>query len=119
MLLDIYYRLETSEHDGYCSDSECDYFSKNLWTTITFNVEKYAYFGNTGEDFADNEELKYLLKTNQAFKNHIHEIVNKQYEYMFFGSGYCSLSDKCIKENLKCHDYRITIKNVQISSENE
>ena len=82
-------QLETSDHDGYCSDNECEYKKQIIKHII--NVP------NNWQSFTNDELIKYLpepkLNTN--------------------GSYYCCVGGNSKLNNLGKHDYKYTILNIE------
>jgi hypothetical protein len=100
----IKFLLETSDHDGYCSDNECNY--------NVVEQEHIIYNVSVPDDLPDGE-LYYDDTQEQYFisllpKLHLWESTNT------FKSGYCSISPKCKNNNLCHHDYRYNIKSVSV-----
>jgi hypothetical protein len=92
-------KLETSDHDGYCSGSECEYEVKKLSYIVDLPTEYNNYplgkLHNLNEHGIDWTEL-------------LPEPV------MNYGSGYCDLSEECHNHNIGIHEYRYTIISVEI-----
>lgn len=89
--------LETSDHIGYCSGSECDYESEV--------IEEIIDVPNSFEPKNNEEYKEYLKKVNLVCGSQ---------------SNYCSLSKKCLEHGLGRHEYRYTVKKVEfINSEND
>lgn len=89
-------QLETNNHDGYCSDEDCEYTRKIVKATI---VVPEQYRTHPVGKIANTSEYKWA--------NHLQiPEVNVQ------GSGYC----KFVKPEggLGQHEYRYTIKKVEI-----
>ncbi len=98
--------LETSDHDGYCSDNECNY--------LVLEQEHIIYNVSVPNDLPDGEILDYNNEQEQYFlsllpKLNLFDSSDKTYK-----SGYCNLSSKCKNNNLSNHDYRYNIKSVFI-----
>lgn len=90
--------LETSDHDGYCTDNECEYFSKT--ETHYLDVPKEFEDYPLGQIDSDTYDWKSLLPNPNVEGN----------------SGYCSLCKECEEVGLDIHDYRYTIQTVEIVS---
>ena len=86
-------KLETSDHEGYCSGNECQYERKTVQETILLP----AKIRNV-QDLAEHNLEGYLPKP----------------DLNYYGSCYCDLSSKCEKHGLRCHDYKYTIKSIEI-----
>ena len=88
----IDYTVETSDHDGYCSGSECEYDSYRLNTSFVIPSDI---------DISVKKWCKYRLK-------------EKHESEMGGGSGYCDLSNESILHNLDLHECRVTIHSIDI-----
>lgn len=86
--LKIKAKLEIADHDGYCSGGECEY----TCSIKTYIVDVPDWCTVLAEDY------KYLV-------NYLPTPPNMD----MFGSGYCDLSDECVKNDLYKHSYRYTI----------
>ncbi len=89
MKVKITAKLEISDHDGWCSGSECEY---------THTIKTYIV-NISDEEYYDGIDWIIFLPTP---------------EINTFGSYYCDLSDESEKNNLSNHDYKYTIVNVVI-----
>lgn len=96
-------KLETSTHDGDCSDEECTYKSSIIvqHCKIPDKYKKLPIYTELG--IFDEEWEKYLPKP----------------EFDKYQSHQCDLNKKCIEADLGVHDYRFTIKSVHIVGENK
>ena len=93
-------RVETSDHTGYCSDNECEYIDKII--TRTFIPRSNDCLKETGEiDWAKIESMDWggYLGTPDVNIN---------------GSYCCTLSNECEEADLGLHEYRHTIKSVEV-----
>lgn len=110
--------IEKSDHDGYCSGEECEYNSIIVTKTLSI-VEVGPIFTplfkslkrittEKGETFLDlyQGETKIDLCVDEFFKD--------ETELNCSGSGYCHLSDNCVKKELERHDYRINLISVEV-----
>ena len=92
-------KLETSDHDGYCSGGECEYEVKTESYIIEVPCEYKNYpvgkLNNFDEHGIDWDKLL------------PEPILND-------GSGYCDLSSNCSNHDLGIHDYRYTIISVEL-----
>ena len=92
-------KLETSNHDGYCSGGECEYEVKTQSHIADLPIEYKNYPEGNLDDFDEyGIEWENLLP--------IPELNN--------GSGYCDIPNICYENGLGCHDYRYTIISVEI-----
>lgn len=92
-------KLETSDHDGYCSEGECEYKVKTKSHVVDLPIEYKNYpegklvnfdeFGINWEDFLPTPELS-------------------------DGSCYCDLSTESVANGLNRHEYRYTILSIEI-----
>lgn len=99
MKVKIIYVDETSDHDGYCSDGECEY---------------------------KKEIITRLVAVPEMYKNHPPGVISKLSEFDWtcllkkpnvddeLGSLYCDLSPECEANGLIQHDYRQTVIYVEI-----
>lgn len=86
MKLKIKAKLEISDHDGYCSDGECEY---------SFSIKEYII--DIPTDKYDNIYLIDYLPIPDIDTG---------------GSQYCQLSNESNINNLGKHDYKYTILEV-------
>jgi hypothetical protein len=91
-------KLETSDHDGYCSGNECEYES--------FIVEKKV---NIPQEYKNHEVGKIININEYEWENFLDPPVLNDY-----GSHYCELSCKCEECGVERHDYKFTIITVEI-----
>ncbi len=98
--------LETSDHDGYCSDGECEYNSKESTYIVDVPelLKKDIPIGVLDEETRHSYYWQSLLPE---------PILNNS------GSHYCKISNKCINAKLGLHDYRYTIRSVEIINANK
>lgn len=83
-------QLETSDHDGYCSDNECEYKKQVVEHTICVP--------NNWKNLADDELIKYLPEPK----------LNNN------GSYYCYVGGNSKLNNLDKHDYKYTILDIRV-----
>lgn len=91
-------KLETSDHDGYCSGNECEYKCEIIETIIDV-PEIYKSYPLGKLNNVNEYEWTTFLPTY---------IVNQ------CGSCCCNLSPKSIRNGLGIHDYEYTILSVEI-----
>ena len=92
-------KLETSDHDGYCSGEECEYDVK----TVTYIVDLPNEYKNYPQG-----KLLNIDEFDVDWENYLPKpILNN-------GSGYCGLSEECVNHKLDIHDYKYTILSVEI-----
>ncbi len=89
-------KLEISDHDGYCSGGECEYICKRIRYIRTIPDE------NVNKSVEDPYWISLLPEPN----------IN------MYGSGYCELSEECIKNDIGYHEYRYTILKIIIINKN-
>lgn len=95
-------RLETLDHDEYCSGEECEYECKII---------------------------EHIINAPEQYKNSKPDKINDLSEYNWEnflkppelggGSCYCFLSSKCEENKLGLHDYRYTIISVELGNEDD
>ena len=90
VLLNITFKEEISDHDGYCSDSECELTTRIYKKVVNVNVNEIT------------NNLQYFIK--YADKAYVSE----------GNSGYCGFTDEVVKAGLDIHDVRITTIKVKI-----
>lgn len=99
MKVKITSKLETSDHDGYCSGEECEYECKII-THIIDIPKKYKLYpkGTINLDEDDFDWVNLLpepeLNTDESY--------------------YCDNSYESENHGLEKHDYRYTIQSVEI-----
>ena len=91
-------KLETSDHDGYCSGEDC-YYESEMKIFIIDNIPK-------------NMEIKFNEKD---FPDWINYLDYESKGSSFSQSGYCGLDDESIKNGLDRHEYKYTIILVEIA----
>jgi hypothetical protein len=99
--------LETSDHDGYCSDEECIYKAEEKEYIVDI-PEKYV---DHSDGFFSEDEMKEIDFQDWT---HVLPIVLLGKERDCSQSEYCDLSKMCKQHNLDIHEYRYTIFSVQI-----
>lgn len=97
----ISYKLETSDHDGYCSGNECEYECKI--DKIIVDVP-YQYKSHPLGTIDDPEEYNWIQLLPEPELND--------------GSCYCELADDCVLHGLGIHDYKYTILSVVLVDSN-
>lgn len=90
--------LETSDHCGYCSGSECEYNSKKVIHLLDIPKEYENCEINEINDWEEDDWLKYLQEPPLNTR----------------GSCYCNLSEESMNAGLFRHDYRYKIIKVEI-----
>lgn len=95
-------RLETSDHDGYCSGEECEYECKII-EHIVNAPEQYKNY-KCGK-IADTSKYNWINLLEPPELNN--------------GSCYCDLSPECEENNLGVHDYRYTIISVELVDDDD
>jgi hypothetical protein len=97
MSLEITAKLETSTHNGYCSDEECEYNAV---------VKKYTV--KLPEQFKNNEKGQLLSLTDYNWERllPIPKVEGDSY--------YCRNSAESQKNNVDKHSYNYTIIKVEI-----
>ena len=95
-------RLETSDHDGYCSGEECEYKCKIIKRIVNAPDQYKTYKYGEIDDLSEYDWEK-LLEPPELGE----------------GSSYCSLSPECEENNLGVHDYRYTIISVELGDEDD
>ena len=96
--------VEKSDHDGYCSDGECEY--SHYTDSFLIDIPPALSYVKEGEYIDEVDELN-------------HEIIpyERRVKWMMGeGNGYCGLSDKSIKKGLRGHDCRVTLVNAKVVS---
>ena len=100
--------LEMSDHDGYCSDNECEYWSKEKEIVIEV------------PDEYEDEPLGFIEEIDQEKWNKILPYPEEEYEtnypeaHRYALSGYCDNDPESEEKGLGKHDYRYTIHSVEI-----
>ena len=90
IFIDITFKEEVSDHDGYCSGGECDLSSRIYNKIVEVDVNEI------------NNDLQYYIKYADDV------VINDD------GSNYCDLSEDAITAGLGHHDYRITVLKVNL-----
>ena len=94
--VNINYKLETSDHDGYCSGDECVYSCNHHSLQLDINKDDIVR--------DDNGDITNL----QSYERFIPKPV------VHGESQYCGLSDESFQHGLDIHEYRITVTSVTI-----
>jgi hypothetical protein len=89
--------LETSDHTGYCSDNECKYNCCYVQHICEIKC---------GRNKIDENSLYFEVEYADVNLMPLPDVSS--------GTGYCHLSDQCIDACLDKHDYRYTIKTIEI-----
>ncbi len=90
IFIDITFKEEISNHDGYCSGGECDLSTRIYNKIVEVDVNEI------------NNDLQYYIKYADDV------IINND------GSYYCDLGDDAKIAGLGQHDYRITVLKVNL-----
>ena len=98
MKVKILSKLETSDHDGYCSGNDCDFEVKVVETIVDLPTLYILYPKGKLNNLNDFDWVKLLPEPNLNYE----------------GSGYCCVSEECRIIGLGKHDYRYTILSVEI-----
>lgn len=94
-------RLETSDHDGYCSGDECQYECKIIEQIVDVpNQYKNSKPGKI-DDIEEYNWYKFLQEP----------------ELNYYKSYYCNLSPESEEAELDRHDYKYTIICVELGDE--
>jgi len=108
-MLKIWYAEETSTHDGYCTDGECEYEKH----------EKVDYL-EIPEELTNNSDGWVDLEVHSEYFT---KLANKYNTYVFedrgLQSGYCEASEECKLNGLGTHERRVTIYLARILTEEE
>ena len=96
----IYALLEVSDHDGYCTDNECDYSTSHS----TYYVDIPNGFENHPTGLLNDDDIYLYNWIGLLPKPHINDC----------GSYYCDESEQAMDANLDRHDYRYTIFTIEI-----
>lgn len=99
MKVKIISKLETSDHDGYCSGEECEYECKHV-THIIDVPEEYKSHPKGIIDIEDNDYDWTQLLPEPELNTH--------------ESYYCDNSEESEQCGLGKHEYRYTILRVEI-----
>jgi hypothetical protein len=94
IFIDITFKEEVSDHDGYCSGGECDLSSRIYNKIVEVDVNEIT------------NDLQYYIKYADKV------IINDD------GSYYCDLGDDAKSAGLGPHDYRITVLKVKLVDTN-
>lgn len=92
-------KLETSDHDGYCSGGECEY-----------EVKIQSHIADLPIEYKNYPEGK--LVNFDEFKINWENFLPTP--DLSNGSGYCDLSSESDANGLDRHDYRYTILSIEI-----
>ena len=94
-------QLETNNHDGYCSDEDCKYTRK----TVNANIV-------VPDEYKDSPVGKIMDTRVYKWANHL-----PLPDINYSGSGYCRFNKP--KRGVGQHEYRYTIKKVEIVENNK
>ena len=86
----ITFKEEVSDHDGYCSGGECE---------LTTRIYKKVIHVDVGE----------IANRLEYFTKYADEVICNE-----DGSYYCDLSDDAKTAGLQQHDHRVTVLNVEL-----
>ena len=90
IFIDITFKEEVSDHDGYCSGGECDLSTRIYNKIVEVDVNEI------------NNDFRYYIKYADDVN------INDD------GSYYCDLGDGAKSAGLGPHDYRITVLKVKL-----
>jgi hypothetical protein len=100
-------KLETSDHDGYCSEGECEYKVIKKSYVVDLPDELIEIFKGTYDDISDKlnelDELDFDWETLLPRPD-----INRN------GSYWCERSSEVSANNLERHTYKYTISSVKI-----
>ena len=134
MKLKFTYLFEYSDHDGYCSGDECEYFNedKTCEVDVPFGWEHTEYHDEDDDALVNgkcminlsSEELTLVFKDEIPSSRLVKKILQHFHYYAIkeniskiddlnHGSGFCGRSLKVKESKLTRHDYNITIKKVE------
>jgi len=88
-IVKVKFLIEKSDHNGYCSDSECYY---------SVDINKFYIQIDTTLSTDVNETI---------IRNKIIQVTKRSVTCE--GSGYCNRDEQCEERGLSSHDERITI----------
>ena len=91
IFIDITFKEEVSDHDGYCSGGECDLSTRIYNKIVEVNVNEIT------------NDLQYYIKYADEV------IIDDE-----GSSYYCDLGDDAKSAGLGPHDYRITVLKVKL-----
>ena len=90
IFIEITFKEEISDHDGYCSGGECDLSTRIYNKIVEVDINEIT------------NNLQYYIKYSDDV------IIND------VGSYYCDLGDNAKIAGLEQHDYRITVLKVKL-----
>jgi len=96
-------KLETSDHDGYCSGEDCEYECKEVEIIIDVPNQYKLYPKGKLTDLDEFNWKKFLPVP----------------ELNLSGSYYCGISIECECNGLGAHDYNYTILSVELIDEDD
>lgn len=99
MKFKIKYFIEISDHDGYCSGSECELQIKRRSVIVSVDNVGFNHY-KVGQK---------VLLSDFNWQSCLPEYT----EINMRGSCYCTTSVDCAQRNLHGHDYRYTIYSVR------
>ncbi len=97
--LELMFRVHTIEHDGYCSDSECEYTydEKYIYPVLPDNIEKKET-DLSPDTFTPEELYNFVLNAG-----HIKKLYNYYYGYDKRGNHMCfAVSDSRVSGSGIC-----------------
>ena len=102
MKVKILSKLETSDHDGYCSEGDCEYEVKIVETIVDIPIQYKSYPKGKINNL---NEFDWKIFLPEPY-------INTE------GSYYCGVDEECNTNGLGQHDYRYTILSVEIIDDN-
>ena len=102
MKVEITAKLEKSDHDGYCSGEECEYKRETIKYIVNQVPNPYQTHQSGLIENIDDFDWVSLLP---------------EPEINYSGSYYCDCSKKCEAHGLDRHDYRYTVLQVKLFSD--
>jgi hypothetical protein len=109
----IKFSVETSDHDGYCSDAENEYYDNEYNVNIVFDEKYYSYDKlRDGIKKIIDEIEKFCDEPNcfNKYRRQLKDLIPN----ICTGSGYCNNSYESIQHGLDIHDYRISMTNYDL-----
>jgi hypothetical protein len=103
----IEYKLQSSDHDGYCSDNECHYNEEIKIFESNKILEEHKYLYDCELNEYDDKYFISLLPKLCLWEN------SNKFDHTF-KSGYCTIDFKSKHERLSQHDYKYEILRVSM-----
>ena len=105
-MIKVITKLYVSDHDGYCSEDECQLSKYDLLSIIP--VPKFLR-KLVKKDGVDTELSPFRAEQYLSFwREQLPKIL------LHCGSCYCGLSEECENEQLQKHEYKYEITNLQV-----